>query len=57
MFLNPIASPFDEPIYRPTNHYKIYDHLLFLLVCLLDIHRVFFLIRFDVLFLNLSIVY
>ena len=25
MFLNPITSPIDEPIYRPTNHYKIYD--------------------------------
>ena len=22
MFLNPITSPIDEPIYRPTNHYK-----------------------------------
>ena len=29
MFLNPIASPLDEPIYRPTNHYKIYDVDLF----------------------------
>ena len=24
MFLNPITSPIDEPIYRPTTHYKIY---------------------------------
>ena len=29
MFLNPIVSPIDEPIYRPTNHYKIYDVNLF----------------------------
>jgi len=29
MFLNPITSPIDEPIYRPTNHYKIYDVDLF----------------------------
>ena len=29
MFLNPIVSPIDESIYRPTNHYKIYDVNLF----------------------------
>ena len=29
MFLNPIVSPIDEPIYRPTNHYKIFDVNLF----------------------------
>ena len=29
MFLNPIVSPLDEPIYRPTTHYKIYDVNLF----------------------------
>ncbi len=29
MFLNPITSPLDEPIYRPTTHYKIYGVKLF----------------------------
>ena len=29
MFLNPITSPIDEPNFRPTNHYKIYDVDLF----------------------------
>ena len=29
MFLNPIASPIDQPFYEPTKHYKIYDVDLF----------------------------
>ena len=29
MFLNPIVSPLDEPIYNPTYHYKIHDVDLF----------------------------
>ena len=29
MFLNPIVSPIDEPVYRPTNHYKIFDVIYF----------------------------
>ena len=29
MFLNPITSPIDDPIYRPTTHYKKYGVKLF----------------------------